>query len=203
MFAAAMLFVCAAAIPASDFNNEMTQNTDEIVVLESAAWSLESDVAFSAPSSSSQQRHHYQHQQSQQSQHYQLQSQSQNYHQQQPITLTTFGAAGKHINWNIKTKAGINARLRIKATPSTLCDSSVTQISGYLDTENDKHFYFWFFESRDAPKTDPLVLWLNGGPGCSSLTVIKCRRFWGSFFNFFFASLQLGAVDGTWAMQGQ
>jgi len=52
---------------------------------------------------------------------------------------------------------------------SKLCDESVAQISGYLDVQ-DKHFYFYFFESRDSPQTDPLVLWLNGGPGCSSLT---------------------------------
>ncbi|KAJ7681160.1 serine carboxypeptidase-domain-containing protein, partial [Mycena olivaceomarginata] len=51
-----------------------------------------------------------------------------------------------------------------------LCDTSVKQYSGYLDIADDKHLFFWFFESRNSPSTDPLVLWLNGSPGCSSST---------------------------------
>nr|CAG8589671.1 7342_t:CDS:2 [Entrophospora candida] len=46
-----------------------------------------------------------------------------------------------------------------------LCDTSVKQYSGYLDAPDDKHFFFWFFESRNNPSEDPIVLWLNGGPG--------------------------------------
>ena len=43
------------------------------------------------------------------------------------------------------------------------------QYSGYLDVSNTKHYHYWFIECEKNPKDAPVVLWLNGGPGCSSL----------------------------------
>ncbi|KAJ2034383.1 hypothetical protein H4S03_005018, partial [Coemansia sp. S3946] len=66
-------------------------------------------------------------------------------------------------------KAYPEYRLRVKSP--NLCDTNVTQYSGYLDTADDKHFFFWFFEARNPAKTGdtPVILWTNGGPGCSSM----------------------------------
>jgi len=61
------------------------------------------------------------------------------------------------------------------------CDASSKSISGYMDLKGskydqsgDKHLFFWMFERRDShlstrkPEDIPFVVWLTGGPGCSS-----------------------------------
>lgn len=47
------------------------------------------------------------------------------------------------------------------------------QFSGYVtvDEKNQRALFFYFAEAEKDAASKPLVLWLNGGPGCSSLGV--------------------------------
>ncbi|KZT54075.1 alpha/beta-hydrolase [Calocera cornea HHB12733] len=55
--------------------------------------------------------------------------------------------------------------VRIKRTE--WCDPSAAAYTGYVDV-GPRHLFFYYFDSRASPSTDPLLLWLTGGPGGSS-----------------------------------
>ncbi|MED6157901.1 Serine carboxypeptidase-like 20 [Stylosanthes scabra] len=68
-------------------------------------------------------------------------------------------------------------------TQSAPTESLVNQVPGFdgklpskhyagyvtVDEDHGRNLYYYFVESESEPNKDPVVLWLNGGPGCSSL----------------------------------
>jgi hypothetical protein len=77
------------------------------------------------------------------------------------------------------TKVGAaNITVRYKEVPAGICeqDPSIKSYSGYADVAEHQHIFWWFFEARnDDPSEAPLTVWINGGPGSSSM-IGKLRR---------------------------
>jgi hypothetical protein len=44
--------------------------------------------------------------------------------------------------------------------------------SGYLTASPSKRLHYVFVTSLSDPDNDPVVVWFNGGPGCSSLLAL-------------------------------
>uniref|UniRef100_A0ACD5TVH0 Uncharacterized protein n=1 Tax=Avena sativa TaxID=4498 RepID=A0ACD5TVH0_AVESA len=62
---------------------------------------------------------------------------------------------------------------RIIALPGQPPNVRVQQYSGYvnIDQVEGKSLFYYFVEAPVDPARKPLVLWLNGGPGCSSFGI--------------------------------
>ncbi|EMD36755.1 hypothetical protein CERSUDRAFT_114672 [Gelatoporia subvermispora B] len=80
---------------------------------------------------------------------------------EEPLQRETFDFTSQ-IQSDTKIRAVLNSGV-CETTPG------VKQISGYLDVGTNMSMFFWFFEARHSPETAPFTLWLNGGPGCSSM----------------------------------
>ncbi|XP_038663064.1 lysosomal protective protein-like [Scyliorhinus canicula] len=73
------------------------------------------------------------------------------------LLLCVGGALGYYAPDEILSLPGLNTQLNFR------------QWSGYLQTSAGQYLHYWFVTSQQDPANDPMVLWLNGGPGCSSL----------------------------------
>ncbi|XP_047311374.1 serine carboxypeptidase II-2 [Impatiens glandulifera] len=60
---------------------------------------------------------------------------------------------------------------RITYLPGQNFDVEFAQYSGYItvNEESGRALFYWLTEAVEDPSSKPLVLWLNGGPGCSSI----------------------------------
>ncbi len=66
--------------------------------------------------------------------------------------------------------AGVN--VRYKSVPAGICEQNpkVKSYSGYADVAPGQHIFWWFFEARHGNASEaPLTIWINGGPGSSSM----------------------------------
>ena len=61
-------------------------------------------------------------------------------------------------------------RDQITQLPGLRGDFKSRHYGGYItvDESHKRSLYYYFVTSENEPAKDPLVLWLNGGPGCSS-----------------------------------
>ncbi|XP_057748957.1 serine carboxypeptidase-like 40 [Arachis stenosperma] len=70
----------------------------------------------------------------------------------------------------IDSQEGLKEKDRILRLPGQP-QVKFSQYGGYVtvDKSNGRAFYYYFVEAQNSKDTLPLLLWLNGGPGCSSL----------------------------------
>ena len=71
-----------------------------------------------------------------------------------------------------ETTGYLNLPVRYKEVPEGICELTpgVKSYSGYVDIDEHQHIFWWFFEARNQdPTSAPLTIWINGGPGSSSM----------------------------------
>lgn len=59
---------------------------------------------------------------------------------------------------------------RVNSLPEMGTFDKYGAFSGYLDiADTSKKIHYLFFEAQNDSDNAPLLIWFNGGPGCSSM----------------------------------
>ncbi|KAK7310504.1 hypothetical protein RJT34_08058 [Clitoria ternatea] len=93
------------------------------------------------------------------------------------IKATSFGEGGVDgndigkVNVDDEKQKGLMESDKVKALPGQPQGVDFDQYGGYVtvDAKAGRALFYYFVQSPHNSSTNPLVLWLNGGPGCSSL----------------------------------
>ena len=67
--------------------------------------------------------------------------------------------------WQLQTGSAEKGRAALRGTVAV---PSLARL-GPAATAQVPHVHYWYIESENAPKEDPVLVWTNGGPGASSM----------------------------------
>ncbi|GMP57178.1 hypothetical protein CsSME_00021368 [Camellia sinensis var. sinensis] len=86
------------------------------------------------------------------------------------LLLTLFIFLGSFIATTTCIKATHESD-RVLNLPGQPSGPPLSHFSGYITVNQDhgRALFYWFFEAQSHPSIKPLLLWFNGGPGCSSI----------------------------------